>query len=396
MDTLNIIKYMNEFRNILAYASNIGFLFGAGTSCAFGLPTIDKLTLDVKTNLPDDDKKLFDDMEASLKAITGKSSVTIEDDLNYLRQIRSLTNDSPDYEFNSISGQKAKELDQATCKLIFENIQRSEDKADISKMRQFIAWYESANRNFLKEIYTTNYDMIVEMALEANYTPYFDGFIGSYEPFFSPETIEGFISGEDSTRSWIRLWKIHGSLNWMKKDGTATSNERIIRVGKINSPVNELMIYPSKEKYSLSRKQPYIAYFDRLKQYLQHGEVVFICTGFSFGDQHINEIIFNALKQNNRLHVIVLCFSDTQVDAMESDCKAHMNLAVLGRKKMIASGTIKKWIYEESTEKAFQDSDLYWDKSKNEFLLGDFNKLTDFLVENSGHKTMIEDIADAK
>lgn len=30
-------------------------------------------------------------------------------------------------------------------------------------------------------------------------------------------------------------------------------------------PKNELLIYPSKEKYDLSRKQPFIAYFDRLK-----------------------------------------------------------------------------------------------------------------------------------
>ena len=65
----------------------------------------------------------------------------------------------------------------------------------------------------MKEIYTTNYDMLFEMALEANYTPYFDGFTGSYEPFFSPESIETFPREEDFTSRWIRLWKIHGSLN---------------------------------------------------------------------------------------------------------------------------------------------------------------------------------------
>lgn len=140
------------------------------------------------------------------------------------------------------------ELDQSICKGIFELIKDCEEKADIGKMRQFIAWYESANRGFMKEIYTTNYDMVVEMALEANYTPYYDGLIGSYEPFFSPETIEGFPSEQDSTSTWLRLWKIHGSLNWMKKEATAVSNERIVRVGRINSPVNELMIYPSNDK----------------------------------------------------------------------------------------------------------------------------------------------------
>ena len=35
MEKVNVIHHMNEFRNILSYATNIGFFFGAGTSCAF-------------------------------------------------------------------------------------------------------------------------------------------------------------------------------------------------------------------------------------------------------------------------------------------------------------------------------------------------------------------------
>lgn len=39
---------------------------------------------------------------------------------------------------------------------------------------------------------------------------------------------------------------------------------------------------------------------------------------------------------------------------------------------------------------------LYWDKTKEEFLLGDFKKLIEFLIENSGRKSMIEEIVNAK
>jgi len=42
----------------------------------------------------------------------------------------------------------------------------------------------------------------------------------------------------------------------------------LVRTGKVDNPINELMIYPSKEKYMLSRKEPFIAYFDRLKSYM--------------------------------------------------------------------------------------------------------------------------------
>ena len=395
METINIIHHMNEFRNILSYATNIGFFFGAGTSCAFGLPNIMTLTAESKKNLIDSEKSLFDEIEKAVKDLGGKATVSIEDILNYVRQIRDITQGRTDYVFGGITGEQAAKLDKNICKAVFDVIKEKEAIADVSDMRRFVAWYDSANRGFLKEIYTTNYDMLLEMAMEANYTPYFDGFTGSYEPFFSPESIESFPEENDSTNRWIRLWKIHGSLNWMKKDASPISPERIVRIGKISVPTNELIIYPSKEKYSLSRKEPFIAYFDRMKQYLQRGELVLICSGYSFSDQHINDIIFNAMRQNKRLYVMVLCYSDHQVDAMTPYATAHMNLCVMGPNKMIASGIEREWIYDDSTD-ADVGYKLYWDDITKKFTLGDFKKLIEFLIENSGRKSMIGEIANAK
>jgi len=257
MDKLNVIHHMNEFRNILSYASNIGFFFGAGTSCAFGLPSIGQLTDKVKESLKPDQLRLFISTEKTIKDLQGKANITIEDVLNYLRSITELTRGRKEYDFFGLTGEQATELDKEICKCIFRIIRSDTEKADVSDLRRFFAWFEAANRDFVKEIYTTNYDMLLELAMEANRTPYYDGFIGSYEPFFSPESIETFPTENDSTAKWIRLWKIHGSLNWMKKPTTSASKERIIRMGGIIEPENELMIYPSREKYNMSRKEPY-------------------------------------------------------------------------------------------------------------------------------------------
>lgn len=153
------------------------------------------------------------------------------------------------------------------------------------------------------------------------------------------------------------------------------------------------MIYPSREKYNLSRKEPYIAYFDRLKKYLNQGELVFIICGYSFGDEHINEIIFNALRNNARLYVIVLCYSDNQVDSMAVNASSFINLCVMGPTKLIANGALKKWVYV-ATDEIDIGSGLYWDNDT--FILGDFKKFIDFLIENSGRKNVIEEIVDAK
>ena len=71
MEKVNVIHHMNEFRNILSYATNIGFFFGAGTSCAFDLPSIGQLTDKVKGSLASDQQTTYDEVEKSLKDLSG-------------------------------------------------------------------------------------------------------------------------------------------------------------------------------------------------------------------------------------------------------------------------------------------------------------------------------------
>lgn len=395
MAKLNVVHHMNELKKVLSYSKNIGFFFGAGTSCAFGLPDISRLTIEVCEKLTSKDKEIFNNACKSIEDLNGGTTATIEDILNYLRQIRDLTKSRPDLEYNGISGSDAMILDKNICKEIYNNIRKKENEADILYLRKFFAWYDSFTSGFIKEIFITNYDMLLEMAMESNYIPYFDGFTGSYEPFFNPESIEKFPGSNDSTGRWIRLWKIHGSLNWMLKEATNKSSERIVRAGNISELSNEMMIYPSKEKYSLSRKEPFIAYFDRLKQYMDNGELLFIFSGYSFSDQHINDLIFGALRQNPRMYIVVTCFSDCQIDSMVEFAASHLNLCVLGPSKVIANGSVFDWEYNIDGEDN-QGWEQYWDDNNGKMILGDFKNLISFLVDNSARKSIIEEIANGK
>ena len=98
------------------------------------------------------------------------------------------------------------------------------------------------------------------------------------------------------------------------------------------------------------RDRPFIAYFDRLKNYLLNGELLFVSSGYSFYDQHINDIIFNCLRQNARLYMVVLCFSDDQVEYMKDYGKAYLNLCVLGPKMAITNGKLYEWKYDDSED----------------------------------------------
>ena len=395
---MNVVKEVRELKNQLAYSKNIGFFFGAGTSCALKIPDIEMLTKKIEAQLKDDNLKNFTIIKDSLKAVmpAGKT-VNIEDLLNQIRRIREITSDKADQDFIKVSGVAAKNLDKEICNQIYGIISESEEKADLKSPRKFFAWLNILNREYSKEVFTTNYDLIIEKSLEASQIPYFDGFVGAYEPFFWQESVEQSVGKDDTTKNWVRLWKIHGSLSWFWKQNSADASQKIIRVGKFDkagATDRELVIYPSKEKYDSSRKQPFIAYFDRLKSFLLSGELLFIFTGYSFSDQHINDIIFNCLRQNNRLFCIVFCFKDSEVEALHKlTASSYMNLNVFGPKKAIVNGALSDWQFDKPAVKDTEKYDSYWDEAKSEFKLGDFNQLVTFLITYSGKAELLDTLS---
>jgi len=395
MDKIDVVKEIKELKNQLAYSKNIGFFFGAGTSCALKIPNIEMLTKEVGDKLTGDHSKCFKIIAEDLKTTIIGRNVNIEDILNQVRRIREITNEKKDKDFQDVSGEAAKNLDKEICDLIYEIIISNEEKADFTNPKKFFAWLNILNREYSKEVFTTNYDLIIEKSLEASQIPYFDGFVGSCEPFFWPESIDQFVHNHDMTRNWIRLWKIHGSLSWFWKQDSKENSQKIIRVGKFdhaNSIDKELVIYPSKEKYDSSRKQPFVAYFDRLKNYLLSGELLFIFTGYSFSDQHINEIIFNCLRQNNRLFCIIFFYQDAEVENLQKLACSYMNLNVFGPTKAIVNGTLGEWEFrkDEIKEGEKEKIGLYWEELGNKFKLGDFNEFVNFLITYSGKGELIE------
>jgi hypothetical protein len=165
---------------------------------------------------------------------------------------------------------------------------------------------------------------------------------------------------------------------------------RLGKIEKIEEEKNEIVIYPSKEKYDSSRRQPFLVYFDRLRDYLLSGELLFIFSGYSFLDQHINEIIFNCLRQNNRLNIIVFFYNDDEVKRLHTLSAGYLNLTVLSPKTAIVNGTLGNWQFDKAELKPKEVSTGFWKETEQQLSLGDFNHLVEFLVGNSGRRSEIE------
>lgn len=95
----------------------------------------------------------------------------------------------------------------------------------------------------------------------------------------------------------VHIYKPHGSVNW-KIDG----NDVIIS----NRTKNPLMIYPSSNKYENSYQQPFFEMMSRFQQETRTKNTLLIIIGYSFGDAHINAMIYEALSVNSSLTVIVV------------------------------------------------------------------------------------------
>jgi len=380
---------LNELRNQLSYSKRIGFFLGAGTSKAVGISDIKSLTDAVETKLAGTAKKNFLKLKKELQEDDKTKSITVEDLLDKVRLVRQITNEKKSKSFGDIDGEMARELDFEICNKIYDVITEEERAADLSFAKQFVVWLNWSSRDFSKEIFTTNYDSVIERAMESLQIPFFDGFIGSNEPFFSAESLESTAVEDKLPASWIRLWKIHGSLGWFWKKSNGENSYRVVRLGvgaKRLDANNELVIYPSKEKYESSRKQPFISYFDRLRSFLLDGEGLFLCSGYSFSDEHINSVIFNCLKQNNRLHLIGFFFSDEVVEKLEKSGMNFLNFSGFGPKTSVFRGKFFQW----KKEKPDDLLKTFWDDKKGELTLGDFRELVRFLVTSSGRRGKIE------
>jgi len=168
MSVINLVREIRELKTQLSYSKNIGFFFGAGSSCALGIPNVVQLTNEIGSLLGNDELTTFHLLLEELKTTVVNRDVNIEDVLNHLRRIRELTNEQKTKEYQGVNGESAKNTDIQICKKIYKVIMEKEEVANLESPKKFFAWLSLLNREFSKEIFTTNYDLIIEKSLEAN------------------------------------------------------------------------------------------------------------------------------------------------------------------------------------------------------------------------------------
>jgi hypothetical protein len=155
---------------------------------------------------------------------------------------------------------------------------------------------------------TTNYDTLIEDALSLARRRVVDGFSTGGIGFWTGHRDEEI---EKLPPRCHQVVKLHGSIDWLRaSDGTLVR----ARYGtSYLSRLEDTLIYPQATKYVETQRDPFADLFAAFRRLLVSPESHVLCiVGYSFGDEHINLEIEEALaREGNKTNVVAFVFEDT-------------------------------------------------------------------------------------
>lgn len=148
------------------------------------------------------------------------------------------------------------------------------------------------------DVISVNYDTCIEQFCNAHKLAYQDGF----DVHWNPKTFE-------TEHTDIRLYKLHGSVMWYQSDrGGYIKLPVMTEESKIQLITGEkaenLMLYPM-QKWDYA--EPLLELLVGIKRLLESETCKFlIVVGYSFRDEHIRRILWDAARKNRELHLILI------------------------------------------------------------------------------------------
>ncbi|MGY1889301.1 SIR2 family protein [Pseudomonas jessenii] len=398
-DPVRHLKYLRQ--SLSQDNESIGFFISAGCPLSVSMSEDDwPLIPDVANLTKFINDQLIGDLQYQIllgELIKAeRNSENIEDILSFLR---SLVVVSKGGDVRGLSEASLLELEKKICKIIVKKIDVLLPNQD-TPYHQLAKWIRSIDRKTPVEIFTTNYDLLMEQSLEDLEIEYFDGFVGARRSFFDLRALEDNLIPVH----WSRLWKIHGSINWYKEE--SSGQKKVYRSSEIKEDASHL-IYPSHLKYEESRKMPYLALIDQLNRFVRKKSSLLIMSGYSFNDGHLNDAIVNALKANPTAMVLALMYDEFNTQLPDGAirerypeayrlAKNQHNLNIWTFNKAIIGTNPGRWaLLPESDDadvdiRSFVTSSKSTDgteKTEHAVKLGDFAVFTSFLKRLIGSAT---------
>lgn len=176
-------------------------------------------------------------------------------------------------------------------------------------------------------IFTTNYDRLIEAGADIAGIHLIDRFVGSLSPIFRSSRLDidmhynpPGIRGEPRyLEGVVKFTKLHGSIDWInannyiRKIGLPFGVEDIdpyLKAPGLPTTPSKIMIYPNASKDRETSEYPYVELFRDYAASICRPNSTLVTYGYSFGDEHINRVIRDMLTIPST-HLVVIAFDDS-------------------------------------------------------------------------------------
>ncbi len=288
------------------------FLLGAGASVKAGVPDTYQLVTGFQSHLRSDSGlndvvaaverilKILGEWQASQKETDDRIDVEL-----LLDALESLRTRRENYLLKFFENPKYIIEGYPEKGLIIERLRnfiKSEAIVDRTKIS-----YLDQLRTFLDysplDVFSVNYDTVIEQFCVVHKLQLTDGFESRWEP-----------QSFDTNTSGLRLYKLHGSITWYKTDlGDYVKVPILAQKDEIELVTGEraksLILYPA-NKWEFD--EPLLELLMLFKKRLATAKVC-IVVGYSFRDEHITRIFWDAARQNRELNLILISPSATEI-----------------------------------------------------------------------------------
>lgn len=327
-DEQKTIQTIKEKLSELFNMKNIHFLLGSGTS-AGAIPPM---------------AGLYDSISSTINSLEETDPARIEFNLlkdradgKNLEEILGFLYSNKVY-LDNYSG---KESELETCQSLIEKIEKgifdkinvdfSGDAASkiLKTYKRFYQKIALRNKDLARvNVFTTNNDLFNEFALNSLNIHYINGFNNGINRFFNPalfnytfsKRMDTSIDKFEPVENMVNLFKIHGSVNWIED---ITNENTFFHIKETNIPMRDgknVLIYPTPTKQNKSLGSPYVEMFREFQGRLLEPLSVLFVIGYSFSDEHVNNIIYQALATNSTMNLVILNdLTDKDISKIEDD-----------------------------------------------------------------------------
>lgn len=310
--------------------NNPALLIGSGASIPYGLPSMADLANEIKSKLQQKYRA-----DSQWKAFVKKL-----DETNNLE----ITLDNVDLKVG---------IQEDIIWIVSELIERK-DKAALTS---FISEnYYPALTDIIKKfvqkvgptnIVTTNYDCLIEYAIDFADGKNNTGFSGNYIQKFTQFS-------NNSIKRAVNLYKVHGSIDWFRhKENQNILSLKFFNKSNLSDKYTPLIVTPGNGKYRETHIDPFRTVISKADEALRNS-ASYLCIGYGFNDEHIQPIIIDENRNNKKPIVIVTKEITTRIKELFITCKPE-NCLILSEGN---DGNGCKVYYSSSKTELFSES--YW------------------------------------